>query len=151
MSAVTLDQLGKEYAGTSVLSDISVSFPVDSVTAVIGRSGSGKSTLLRTINGLVRPDRGSVQVMGEAIDYTELPALRRQIGYAVQGAGLFPHLDVAANITLCARLQDWDEHDAHLATAKTDDPRRSAPDWRGPCCSIPAYCCWTSPLPRWIR
>ncbi len=108
MTAVALHQLGMEFAGTPVLSDISVTFPHESVTAVIGRSGSGKSTLLRSINGLVRPTAGRVEVMGKPIDYRDLPALRRGIGYAVQGTGLFPHLSVQANITLPARLADWD-------------------------------------------
>ncbi|MEE4190619.1 MAG: ATP-binding cassette domain-containing protein [Halieaceae bacterium] len=108
MTAVALDQLGMEFAGTPVLSDITVQFPHESITAVIGRSGSGKSTLLRSINGLVRPTSGRVEVMGNPIDYQELPALRRGIGYAVQGTGLFPHLSVESNITLPARLAKWD-------------------------------------------
>jgi osmoprotectant transport system ATP-binding protein len=106
--AVTLHQVGKEYAGNPVIRDISVCFPEDSVTAIIGRSGSGKSTLLRMINGLVRPDRGSLEVLGEPIDYGALVALRRRIGYAVQGTGLFPHLTVSENISLSAKLEGWD-------------------------------------------
>ncbi len=108
LTAVALDQLGMEFAGTPVLTDITVSFPEESVTAVIGRSGSGKSTLLRSINGLVRPTQGRVEVLGQAIDYERLPALRRRIGYAVQGTGLFPHLSVRSNITLPARLANWE-------------------------------------------
>ena len=108
MTAVAFHQLGKDFAGTSVLTDISVSFPEQSITAIIGRSGSGKSTLLRTVNGLEVPTRGSVEVLGEAIDYDHLPALRQQIGYAVQGTGLFPHLTIKDNITLSARLANWD-------------------------------------------
>ena len=108
LTAVTLDQVGKDYAGNPVLSGISVSFPASSLTAIIGRSGSGKSTLLRMVNGLVAPDAGTLSVLGERIDYSELPALRRRIGYAVQGTGLFPHLTVADNIGLLARLERWD-------------------------------------------
>ncbi len=108
MTAVSLQQLGKDYAGTPVLSEISVQFPEASITALIGRSGSGKSTLLRSINGLVRPDRGGVEVLGAPLDYGDLPALRRGIGYAVQGTGLFPHMTAAQNITLSARLAGWE-------------------------------------------
>ncbi len=107
MTAVAFHELGKDYADTPVLTDISVSFPEKSTTALIGRSGSGKSTLLRTVNGLVEPTRGRVEVLGEPIDYSSLPTLRRRIGYAVQGTGLFPHMSVRDNITLSARLARW--------------------------------------------
>jgi osmoprotectant transport system ATP-binding protein len=76
-------------------------------TAIVGTSGSGKSTLLQIINGLVRPSAGTVHVFGRPIDYGLLPELRRQIGYAVQGTGLFPHLTAEKNITLLARLAGW--------------------------------------------
>jgi osmoprotectant transport system ATP-binding protein len=63
---------------------------------------------LQLINGLVRPTEGTVHVFGRPIDYGRLPELRRRIGYAVQGTGLFPHLTVERNITLLARLVGWD-------------------------------------------
>jgi osmoprotectant transport system ATP-binding protein len=75
----------------------------------VGESGSGKSTLLRMVNGLVLPDTGDVKLLGEKIDYKNLPAIRRTMGFAVQGAGLFPHLTVMENITLIARLESWSE------------------------------------------
>jgi osmoprotectant transport system ATP-binding protein len=108
MSAVAFHHIGKDYAGTAVLSDVTITLPENRVLALIGRSGCGKSTLLRMINGLVQPDRGHLQVLGQAIDYQSLPALRRKIGYAVQGTGLFPHLSVAANIVLPATLEKWE-------------------------------------------
>lgn len=75
--------------------------------ALVGESGSGKSTLLQLVNGLVHPDAGSVSLFGEPIDYADLPAIRRNMGFAVQGAGLFPHLTTFENITLVARLNGW--------------------------------------------
>lgn len=63
--------------------------------------------MLKLCNGLERPDSGTLTVFGEALDYTALPALRRRMGYAVQGVGLFPHLTARDNITLLARLEGW--------------------------------------------
>ncbi len=108
MAQIVLEGASKFYGGETALQDISLSFADDVTTAVIGPSGSGKSTLLQLINGLVRPSRGKVVVFGKEIDYQRLPELRLQIGYAVQGTGLFPHLTVEENITLLARLSRWE-------------------------------------------
>jgi osmoprotectant transport system ATP-binding protein len=109
LSTVKVFNLAKDYAGVAALADVSFVFPDSSITAIIGRSGSGKSSLLKMINGLSRPDRGRVEVFGEAVDYSALPKLRRQIGYLVQGSGLFPHLTVRENVCLLATLAGWDE------------------------------------------
>lgn len=107
MAQITLDCVTKNYGADKALDGVSLSFADDATTAIVGPSGSGKSTLLQLINGLIRPDGGQVRVFGKPIDYGRLPELRRQIGYAVQGTGLFPHMTVAGNITLLARLVKW--------------------------------------------
>lgn len=108
MAPITFENVSKFYNGKAALQDISLSFTEDVTTAVIGPSGSGKSTLLQLINGLIVPSEGTVSVYGSNIDYNNLPQLRRRIGYAVQGTGLFPHLTVKENITLLARLTNWE-------------------------------------------
>jgi osmoprotectant transport system ATP-binding protein len=107
MSQIVLKGVSKSYAKETALRGVNVEFADGVTTAVVGPSGSGKSTLLQMINGLVRPSAGSVHVFDRPIDYGQLPELRRQIGYAVQGTGLFPHLTVESNITLLARLVGW--------------------------------------------
>jgi len=112
MSIISLDHIfksyndGKDYA----LYDIQLDLSENVTTAIVGTSGSGKSTLLQLINGLERPSRGKVFVFGHEINYAQLPALRRRLGYAVQGTGLFPHLTVGENITLLAILEKWESH-----------------------------------------
>lgn len=95
--------------GENVLKGITAQLPMDLTTALVGESGSGKSTLLQIVNGLVKPDSGDVLVGGAALDYSHLPKIRRGMGYAVQGAGLFPHMTVEQNITLMARLEGWSQ------------------------------------------
>jgi osmoprotectant transport system ATP-binding protein len=107
MGQIAMENVTKEYGTEKALQGITLSFADDVTTAVVGSSGSGKSTLLQLINGLVRPGGGTVFVFGKPIDYRHLPELRLQIGYAVQGTGLFPHLTVEGNITLLARLAGW--------------------------------------------
>lgn len=108
MAQITLETVSKHYDTEVALDAVTLSFDDNVTTAVVGKSGSGKSTLLQTINGLVRPTRGTVRVFERPIDYAALPWLRRKIGYAVQGTGLFPHMTVEHNITLLARLEGWD-------------------------------------------
>ena len=78
---------------------------------IVGQSGSGKTTLLRMANGLIRPDSGRLEVFGDLVPEENIENFRRKIGYAVQGAGLFPHVSVKENIVLIARLVGWSSQD----------------------------------------
>jgi osmoprotectant transport system ATP-binding protein len=95
------------YGAQPLFAGLTLALPAGATTAIVGSSGSGKSTLLGLINGLLRPDSGQVRVFDSPLPYRDLSAFRRRIGYAVQGTGLFPHLDIAANISLMARLSGW--------------------------------------------
>ena len=63
------------------------------VTGLFGASGAGKTSLINMIAGLLRPDRGSIVVDGEALDDTKanlhVPAHRRRIGYVFQDCLLY--------------------------------------------------------------
>ena len=69
--------------------------------AVLGPSGCGKTTLLRLIAGFIAPDEGTVSI--DAMTVTDrthvMPTRRRNVGLVPQEGALFPHLDVAANIS----------------------------------------------------
>lgn len=116
--AIEFEDVVKSYSDKPVIRGLSLALPANETTAIVGESGSGKSTLLQLINGLIRPDAGAVRILGAALDYTRLPAIRRAMGYAVQGAGLFPHLTVRENVTLVARLEGWP---AQRLTQRYDD------------------------------
>lgn len=98
--AITLDgKVSRTFA-------LSVAFEVPSqgVTALLGPSGSGKTTILRALAGLDRI-AGTIIVDGQAWQDSGTfiaPELRRT-GYVFQGAGLLPHLSVAANLDYAAR------------------------------------------------
>ncbi|GGR87200.1 Fe(3+) ions import ATP-binding protein FbpC [Micromonospora fulviviridis] len=100
-AGISITGLTVGYGGPPVLDQVDLQVRAGSVTAVLGPSGSGKTTLLRAIAGFIRPDRGRIEVRGEVL--TDGPALvapeRRGIGYVRQDGALFPHLDVAGNIT----------------------------------------------------
>ena len=106
-ASVELHSIIKSYGDQTVVKNVSLRLPTNLTTALVGESGSGKSTLLQIINGLVVPDSGQIKLNGELLDYQKIAMLRRTMGYAVQGGGLFPHLTVEENVTLMARLEKW--------------------------------------------
>lgn len=106
---IEIDHITKRYDGTTVVSDVSLTVEPHTVTVIVGTSGSGKTTLMRMINRLVEPTSGTIRIDGE--DNRSIPAyeLRRRIGYAIQGHGLFPHRTVAQNIATVPVLLGWDD------------------------------------------
>ena len=72
------------------------------VTALFGRSGAGKSSLVNMIAGLVRPDRGRIEIDGQVLFDSargvDIPAEARRIGYVFQEGRLFPHFTVRRNL-----------------------------------------------------
>ena len=108
---ITFTNVSKRYGDTVVLSEIELEIPNEQTTVIVGQSGSGKTTLLRMVNGLIKPDSGRLEVFGDLVPEENIENFRRKIGYAVQGAGLFPHVSVKENIVLIARLEGWSNED----------------------------------------
>jgi phosphonate transport system ATP-binding protein len=90
---------------TRALGDTSLTFQAGAFTVLLGASGAGKSTLLRTLNGLVAPTRGQVEVEGiGALDArTRLRAHRRRTGMIFQQHQLIGRSTVLTNV-LTGRL-----------------------------------------------
>ena len=106
---ISVENLTKQYGAATVVDDVSMTIERNSITVIVGTSGSGKSTLLRMINRLVEPTRGRVLIDGRDTSAEAPYLLRRRIGYAIQGHGLFPHRTVRENIATVPRLLGWDE------------------------------------------
>jgi osmoprotectant transport system ATP-binding protein len=123
--------VSRRFGAREVLSGVTMDVAPGTITALIGRSGSGKSTLLRTINGMVAPTSGRVELFGAPLDYSRLRQARLRIGYAVQGTGLFPHLSIFENIALLARISgrahaDFTPRIEHLMQLVRLDPGHAA-------------------------
>ncbi len=104
MPIIELKNITKSYKGKLVLDEISLSLERGEFYTLIGSSGAGKTTLLRLINGLEKPDSGSIYVDGKDIAESDLICLRRNIGYVIQSIGLFPHMTIYDNINYVPSL-----------------------------------------------
>jgi len=108
--AIELENVTKAYdlAKPPAVREVSLAVAQGEVLALVGGSGSGKTTTLKMINRLIEPTSGSIRVLGDEVTTVDPVLLRRSIGYAFQGVGLFPHLTVGDNVAITPRLLGWD-------------------------------------------
>ncbi len=104
---IECDGLAKRYDDRVVVEEIDLQVERGELLVLIGASGSGKTTILKMLNRLIEPSAGRVLIDGQDTQGLVPHELRRRIGYGAQRAGLFPHLDVARNVGVTARLLGW--------------------------------------------
>jgi osmoprotectant transport system ATP-binding protein len=112
---IVLDSVTKHYPGQRdpAVEEISMTIPAGEIVVFVGPSGCGKTTTMRMINRLIEPTSGTITIGGRDVTKVDPDRLRRQIGYSIQQAGLFPHLTVARNIATVPGLLGWDRRRIH--------------------------------------
>jgi lipopolysaccharide export system ATP-binding protein len=97
--ALAVYNLGKRYGARSVVQDVSLFVRRGEAVGLLGPNGAGKTTVFYMITGLVKPDKGVIELDGHAV--TKLPMYQRArlgIGYLPQEASIFRGLNVEDNI-----------------------------------------------------
>lgn len=102
--AIEYREICKSYGEKSVLEHLDLKIPRGEFVTMIGSSGSGKTTALKMVNRLIEPTSGDVLVDGRNVRDVDPIQLRRNIGYAIQGSVLFPHMTVEDNISYVPNL-----------------------------------------------
>lgn len=103
MSVLEVVDLTVQRGTRRVLDGVSLSVQPGERLAVHGPSGCGKTTLLYAIAGLVDIERGAIRISDR--DVTTTPAHQRDIGLVFQDNQLFPHFDVADNVSYSLRVR----------------------------------------------
>jgi osmoprotectant transport system ATP-binding protein len=107
---IVLDHVSKVYPGSRepAVDDTSLDIPAGEIVIFVGPSGCGKTTMMRMINRLSEPTSGRILIGDKDALSIKPTELRRSIGYAIQQAGLFPHMTIRQNVGLVPGLLRWD-------------------------------------------
>ena len=105
---IRLENVSKVFPdGTEAVRDLSLEIAEGEFCVFLGPSGCGKTTSMKMINRLIPITRGRIYIDGVDSQQRNVNELRRDIGYAIQNIGLFPHLTVAQNIGTVPQLKHW--------------------------------------------
>lgn len=107
MSFLQIQQLSKQWQGTTAVDAINIDIEQGEFIALLGPSGCGKSTTLRMIAGLEEPSSGAILL--ENSEITHLPPGKRQLSMVFQSYALFPHLSVQENILFGLKARNLDK------------------------------------------
>jgi len=101
--AIKLEQVSFSFESAKALENISLLIEDGKTTVLIGPSGCGKSTLIRLLVGLLNSETGSIYFDESPLRKSNLPEIRKRIGYVIQEGGLFPHLTAYQNVSLLTK------------------------------------------------
>ena len=101
----------KRYPGQddAAVDHLSLEVPAGEICVLVGPSGCGKTTAMRMVNRMIDITDGDILLDGKSVKDRPPAELRREIGYAIQQIGLFPHLTIADNIATVPKLLGWDK------------------------------------------
>ncbi|MEC3880833.1 ABC transporter ATP-binding protein [Parapedobacter sp. 10938] len=98
---ITVRNVSKSFGELDVLRGVDLDLFKGENLVVLGRSGTGKSVLIKLISGLLKPNTGTIEVLGEHVDELsdkELQQLRLKIGFSFQNSALYDSMTVRENL-----------------------------------------------------
>lgn len=104
---VELENVSRFFGTTPAINGISLNVKRGEILGIIGRSGAGKSTLIRCINGLEKPNSGSIRIEGREISHlteSQLQPVRRRVGMVFQHFNLLSAKTIEDNIALPLKI-----------------------------------------------
>jgi phospholipid/cholesterol/gamma-HCH transport system ATP-binding protein len=123
---ISITGLEKSFDDLDVLKGVDFTLFRGENVAVLGKSGSGKSVLIKIMVGLLKPDAGTVCVLGKEVDKLQgrqLDALRLRVGFSFQNSALYDSMDVYQNLAFPLTMNK-----ANLSKKEVDDAVEEALD-----------------------
>ena len=106
MNALDIQNLTKTYPGFT-LDNVSLTIPGGCVLGLIGENGAGKSTLIKSVLGMIRPDGGTVTILGSA---KRTPLVMEDVGVVLDEVGIPSCLTTAqVGRVMAASFRNWDQ------------------------------------------
>lgn len=106
MNAIESFGLTKTFAGRLAVANLSLVVPMGQVYGFLGPNGAGKTTAMRMLLGLIRPDAGSVSLLGHDLTRSRLAALG-SVGSFIESASVYDHLSGRDNLALTCRVRGF--------------------------------------------
>jgi ABC-2 type transport system ATP-binding protein len=120
MSTVSIraHAIARRFGDEQAVAGVDIEIRAGEIVALVGLNGAGKSTLMRLLLGMLRPDRGTAEVLGCSVTDANR-AVWSRVGHLIETPPRYGELTVAESIYSAARLQGWDRRSARAATAAT--------------------------------
>jgi len=125
---ISIEGVSKSFGSNKAVDLVSFEAHDKEILVVLGTSGCGKTTTLKMINRLIEPDSGNIFIDGKNIRDQKPEDLRKNIGFVMQHAGLFPHYTVAQNIAIVPNLLKWDQQKTEKRTLELLEKLHLTPD-----------------------
>lgn len=119
MPVITFSQLNKKYGNTEIIHNIDLVMDDNEFTVFVGPSGCGKSTTLRMVAGLEAVSGGQILMDGK--DVSNLEPIERDISMVFQDYALYPHMNVAKNMSFALRLAKMPKAEINKRVADVAD------------------------------
>jgi multiple sugar transport system ATP-binding protein len=117
MASIEITGVSKSYGAIKVLHGMDLAIADGEFIVLVGPSGCGKSTLLRMIAGLEAITAGTIRIGGAVVN--DLPPKDRDIAMVFQSYALYPHMNVADNMSYSLRLRRTPKQRLGAAVAET--------------------------------